>query len=197
MKNPISSFSFFTHCLYAMLRAPNDLTTPYFSTFWKINFYTLPHSASETYCYLLTYPWGLSKSVKHFTGDTWLPNFFFQFPPHLLSSYGKYLNYENQLSSCSGSVNCSKSGNHNLKMLQVNGKICHWPETQQAWNATRWMRRIWNKRLKGLKWKNNDREKQPLYSLGLPGAKNTGHLEWNLLGDFSKFKTNWDSKEAL
>ena len=30
-----------------------------------------------------------------------------------------------------------------------------------------------------------------------PKAKNTGHLEWNLLGDFSEFKTNGDSKEAL
>ena len=28
-------------------------------------------------------------------------------------------------------------------------------------------------------------------------AKNTGHLEWNALGDFSEFKTNGDSKEAL
>ena len=27
--------------------------------------------------------------------------------------------------------------------------------------------------------------------------KNTGHLEWNALGDFSEFKTNGDSKEAL
>ena len=28
-------------------------------------------------------------------------------------------------------------------------------------------------------------------------SKNTGDLEWNALGDFSKFKTNGDSKEAL
>ena len=28
-------------------------------------------------------------------------------------------------------------------------------------------------------------------------TKNTGHLEWNALGDFSEFKTNGDSKEAL
>ena len=27
--------------------------------------------------------------------------------------------------------------------------------------------------------------------------KNTGHLEWNPLGDFSEFKTNGDSKDAL
>ena len=27
--------------------------------------------------------------------------------------------------------------------------------------------------------------------------KNTGHLEWNAQGDFSEFKTNGDSKEAL
>ena len=27
--------------------------------------------------------------------------------------------------------------------------------------------------------------------------KNTGHLEWNPLEDFSEFKTNGDSKEAL
>ena len=28
-------------------------------------------------------------------------------------------------------------------------------------------------------------------------TKNTGHLEWNALGDFSEFKTNGGSKEAL
>ena len=34
--------------------------------------------------------------------------------------------------------------------------------------------------------------------LGLYGyPKNTGHLEWNPPGDFSGFKTNGDSKEAL
>ena len=33
--------------------------------------------------------------------------------------------------------------------------------------------------------------------LELCKAKNTGHLEWNLLGDFSEFETNGGSKEAL
>ena len=27
--------------------------------------------------------------------------------------------------------------------------------------------------------------------------KNTGHLEWNLMGDSSEFKNNGDSKEVL
>ena len=33
--------------------------------------------------------------------------------------------------------------------------------------------------------------------VSLDNPKNTGHLEWNALGDFSEFKTNGDRKEAL
>ena len=33
--------------------------------------------------------------------------------------------------------------------------------------------------------------------VGYNYPKNTGHLEWNALGDFSEFKTNGNSKEAL
>ena len=35
------------------------------------------------------------------------------------------------------------------------------------------------------------------YIIWLAIPKNTGHLEWNALGDFPEFKTNGDSKEAL
>ena len=39
--------------------------------------------------------------------------------------------------------------------------------------------------------------KQALIQGPLDYSKNTGHLEWNAMGDFSEFKTNGDSKEAL